>query len=388
MARYRVLFGLWLAIWLVLWALGKNAMPLCVLLGSLVAAIAELACTALAAKHLRLSLSAPLSVQKGEEVSVCVQVENTGLFSLATLSVQVCCRNLLTDERSCRALRISAPGRQRQSEVVTFAGLRCGKLELTLPELRVYDLFGLYGRRVAENVRTFSLVLPKLYPVQLQTGERTIPDFDSDEYSMRHPGDDPSETFALREYVPGDRVRSIHWKLTEKTGDVIVRQLGLPVDHSILLLLDNSAPEACTPADKESLGELTASVSAALCAAGLTHHIAWYDRNQDAVSSVPVEGEDTLTPALAELLAARIVPDEHGFGAFCSVRRLLGLCPCGAFDPASGAGAHPRRGERTLVHRGTLRRGGKQRGGGLPCALSLLPSACVHICLRFCWRRR
>lgn len=311
MARYRVLFGLWLAIWLVLWALGKNAMPLCVLLGSLVAAIAELACTALAAKHLRLSLSAPLSVQKGEEVSVCVQVENTGLFSLATLSVQVCCRNLLTDERSCRSLRISAPGRQRQSEVVTFAGLRCGKLELTLPELRVYDLFGLYGRRVAENVRTFSLVLPELYPVQLQTGERTTPDFDSDEYSMRHPGDDPSETFALREYVPGDRVRSIHWKLTEKTGDVIVRQLSLPVDHSILLLLDNSAPEACTPADKESLGELTASVSAALCAAGLTHHIAWYDRNQDAVSSVPVEGEDTLTPALAELLAARIVPDEQ-----------------------------------------------------------------------------
>ena len=90
MARYRVLFGLWLAIWLVLWALGKNAMPLCVLLGSLVAAIAELACTALAAKHLRLSLSAPLSVQKGEEVSVCVQVETTGLFSLATLPAQAC----------------------------------------------------------------------------------------------------------------------------------------------------------------------------------------------------------------------------------------------------------------------------------------------------------
>lgn len=63
--------------------------------------------------------------------------------------------------------------------------------------------------------------------MQLSFSDRSSVELDSDEYSMRHPGDDPSETFALREYVPGDRVRSIHWKLTEKTGEVIVRQLGL-----------------------------------------------------------------------------------------------------------------------------------------------------------------
>lgn len=305
------MFGLWLAFWLVLWALGQSAMPLCVLLGSIMAAGVEIVCTALSTKRLRIALHVPISGRKGEEMCVRVQVENHGFFSLAAISVQVCCRNLLTDECSRQNLRISAPGCQRQSAAVTFAGLRCGKLELTLTGLRVYDLFGLYGRRLETDTRAFSLVLPELYPVQLQTGECTAPDLDSDEYSMRRPGEDPSETFALREYIPGDRVRSIHWKLTEKTGEVIVRQLGLPVDHSILLLLDNSAPEKCTPEDRESLGEVTASVSAALCAEGLAHHIAWYDRDQNAAASIPVEGEDALTPALAELLAARIMPDEQ-----------------------------------------------------------------------------
>ncbi len=112
-----------------------------------------------------------------------------------------------------------------------------------------------------------------MYPVQLSFSDRSSVELDSDEYSMHHPGDDPSETFALREYVPGDRVRSIHWKLTEKTGEVIVRQLGLPVNNSILLLMDNSVSAPCAPEDCEALGELTASVSAALCSAGFAHQM-------------------------------------------------------------------------------------------------------------------
>ena len=105
-------------------------------------------------------------------------------------------------------------------------------------------------------------------------------------------------------------MRSIHWKLTEKTGEVIVRQLGLPVNHSILLLMDNSVSAPCAPEDCEALGELTASVSAALCSAGFAHQIAWFDREEDCIATAQAESADTLTQALAELLAAQIVPDE------------------------------------------------------------------------------
>ena len=56
---------------------------------------------------------------------------------------------------------------------------------------------------------------------------------------MTRPGDDPSEPFGLREYQADDRL-SIHWKLSEKTDALMVRQLGLPVDDTLLLVLDNS----------------------------------------------------------------------------------------------------------------------------------------------------
>ncbi len=65
---------------------------------------------------------------------------------------------------------------------------------------------------------------------------------DSDEYSMRKAGYDPSETFAIREYQPGDRIRQIHWKLTEKFDSLMVRDYGLPIQNTVLLLLETGSP--------------------------------------------------------------------------------------------------------------------------------------------------
>ena len=310
MVGHRIAYGLWLLGWLLVWALSKSAMPGCILAGSLGAAALEIALTALADRYLRVSLCAQLSAQKGETVEALLTVENGSVLTCAAVCLRVGCRNLLTGEQGERRLRFSVAGKQKRSAAAAFSVQRCGKLEFSLRDLRVYDLFGLYGRKISCDARAYSLVLPELYPVQLSFSDRSSVELDSDEYSMHHPGDDPSETFALREYVPGDRVRSIHWKLTEKTGEVIVRQLGLPVNHSILLLMDNSVSAPCAPEDCEALGELTASVSAALCSAGFAHQIAWFDREEDCIATAQAESDDTLTQALAELLAAQIVPDE------------------------------------------------------------------------------
>ena len=82
------------------------------------------------------------------------------------------------------------------------------------------------------------------------------------------------------------------------------------VNHSIWVLRDTRAGAPCAPDDCEALAELTASVSAALCSAGFAHRIAWFDRTQGCIAAVEADSDDTLTQALAELLAAQIAPDE------------------------------------------------------------------------------
>ena len=249
MAKNRIIFALWLLLWLAAWAQGKGNMAACILIGTVVCAVMEIIFAFMLRKRLTAELSAGISCRKGEALPVTVTVRNSGIFSCLRVQAVVHCRDLLTGEETRSTARFPVSGKSEAQAVCDFRPPRCGKLALTLSELRVFDLFGLVGAKKPVELSAPSLVLPDIWPVELSVSERQSPDMDSDEYSMYHPGDDPSETFALREYLSGDRIKNIHWKLSEKTDHLMVRQLGLPVNNSILLVLDNSADTAPSAAN-------------------------------------------------------------------------------------------------------------------------------------------
>lgn len=49
-------------------------------------------------------------------------------------------------------------------------------------------------------------------------------DMESFRYSGSRPGDDPGETYDIREYRSGDSIRQIHWKLSGKLDDIMIRE--------------------------------------------------------------------------------------------------------------------------------------------------------------------
>ena len=311
MVKNRIIFALWLLLWLATWAQGKGNMAACILIGTVVCAVMEIIIAFMLRKKLTAELSAGISCRKGEELLVTVTVRNSGIFSCLRVQAVVRCRDLLTGEETRATALFPVSGKSEAQAVCDFRPPRCGKLALTLSELRVFDLFGLVGAKKTVALSAPSLVLPDIWPVELSVSERQSPDMDSDEYSMYHPGDDPSETFALREYLSGDRIKNIHWKLSEKTDHLMVRQLGLPVNNSILLVLDNSAGTAPSAAEREALGEAVVSVSAALCEAGLPHQAAWLDRETMEPQLCAIGSMEELTQALSGLLSAETEPDEQ-----------------------------------------------------------------------------
>ena len=309
MAKNRIIFTLWLLLWLAAWARGMGNMAACILIGTVACAVMEIVIAFALRKKLTAELSAGISCRKGEELPVTVTVRNSSVFSCLRVQAVVRCRDLLTGEETRSTALFPVSGKSEAQAVCDFRPRRCGKLALTLSELRVFDLFGLVGAKKTVALSAPSLVLPDIWPVELSVSERQSSDMDSDEYSMYHPGDDSSETFALREYLSGDRIKSIHWKLSEKTDHLMVRQLGLPVNNSILLVLDNTADTAPSPEEREALGEAAVSVSAALCEAGLPHQAAWLDRETMEPRLCAIGDTEELTQALSGLLSAETEPD-------------------------------------------------------------------------------
>lgn len=81
--------------------------------------------------------------------------------------------------------------------------------------------------------------MPLFELMSLEITKRTR-DFqtDSEIYSGERRGDDPSELYQVRPYRAMDSVRDIHWKLTAKENQLMVKEHGFPLGCVILIWID------------------------------------------------------------------------------------------------------------------------------------------------------
>lgn len=110
----------------------------------------------------------------------------------------------------------------------------CGGLTVTLDGLRVYDYLGLFSFRLRCRERRTLLIRPRPVPMKLNADlERIVP-----RAWKPKPGGGFGENHELRLYRPGDSLNQIHWKLTAKTGSLMIRQAMEPQEGLILLTMN------------------------------------------------------------------------------------------------------------------------------------------------------
>lgn len=110
----------------------------------------------------------------------------------------------------------------------------CGGLTVVPEKVRVYDYLGLIGIRVRKTETKTILVLPR--PVEIPS----LPELDR--FMARSwrpkPGGGFSENHELRLYRPGDNLNQVHWKLTAKTGKLILREPMQPNRGLVLVTMN------------------------------------------------------------------------------------------------------------------------------------------------------
>lgn len=96
-------------------------------------------------------------------------------------------------------------------------------------------------------------------------------------YSGSRPGDDPGETYDIREYRSGDSIRQIHWKLSGKLDDIMIREKSFPVDDTVLILAEAFQADR-DPQRAETVAEVFSAVLQSFmekkisCQAGVYDH--------------------------------------------------------------------------------------------------------------------
>ena len=145
--------------------------------------------------------------------------------------------NLMFDQTEYRSYELCLDGKSEDYEVMLDL-MRCGEIRISCEGVWVTDMLRLY-RIPAENFGDLSVTIyPQKINVKAELSGTTIGAPKSEGMMQNRKGNDPSEMFDVRDYVPGDDIRSIHWKLSSKVDNLILREASEPSYYNIVMLPD------------------------------------------------------------------------------------------------------------------------------------------------------
>lgn len=104
-----------------------------------------------------------------------------------------------------------------------------GSYHITVHKGRVYDYLGLFSLPIPDPGSKCLRILPKPIAVTDLPG---LP-----QLQIRRSTPSSPELYELRPFRPGDRLNQIHWKLSAKTGQLILREPTDPITPQILLTM-------------------------------------------------------------------------------------------------------------------------------------------------------
>ena len=123
----------------------------------------------------------------------------------------------------------------------------------------------------------------------------------ADDGASNRRGEDRSEVYQLREYRPGDDIRQIHWKLSSKLDELILKEASQPESRSHLVFWDKRT--GGTPQQMDALAEVVSSAGMALLQSGVPYTLCWTDR--DDLQAQDISEENQLLQAIPALVKTK-----------------------------------------------------------------------------------
>lgn len=263
--------------------------------------------------RLRVTIGIPIAVADiGGKVSVQITVQNKSRIPCTKIRYRISSGNQLLG-RLRRGWLFGAPvyfGKSIYQD--EFYPEHAGNYVFELEKIRVYDLTGLFfidkkinhktkGTKAASRRQGGSYcsvqVLPRLHSTAVRMSER-IRNFygDADVYDDFQSGNDKSEVFDVREFREGDRMQSIHWKLSAKSEELLVREDSQPLACPLVFFLDNQSlgrKRNKSVQCMEAYLSVAASLVFSLMDVSCPHYVSWYSEGRRDIVRIRVDDEES-----------------------------------------------------------------------------------------------
>lgn len=174
-------------------------------------------------------------VTRNEPGVISVTVRNKSIVPIANYMFKLEISNSYSDKPQVRYINLSVPALGKRTAEISFKPVLCGRISLTACDAYVRDMFSFFEKDKKDSAKFMFSVMPRRIGT---VSGKYLSENVSDESSKPKKDSAGTEVVDIREYAPGDSLKTIHWKLSAKKDDLFVREKGDTVLDRPLLLFE------------------------------------------------------------------------------------------------------------------------------------------------------
>ena len=255
---------------------------------------------------------------RSAKLPIMVTVSNSSGLPCPNLMIEIEYCNLLDGKKSIMKINTPVFPHETQQMTLTVSGVHCGTVNFRLKRCIISDMLKLFTLKTgtnstvnAKNSCTLT-ILPEHIPLENNIANYSDMGLETDEYSKTQKGDDPSEIFDIRDYIDGDKLNRIHWKLSAKQDKTMVKDYSLPITNSIVLMLEMVRTKNTGDAlvQYDTLIETVASISDYLLENAVPHRLVFFDKANEKMNELNITDDDSHNMMISMLLRTQLY-DEH-----------------------------------------------------------------------------
>jgi hypothetical protein len=222
-----------------------------------------------------------VSLEPGEiaDDGICFKtvISNKTLMPLAEIELPVECVNMRTGQKDSVVVNGSAASRKDKVIYLDIDFYHYGRYEISAESASIMDPLRIWRKTVKLGQTAGMTVLPDIFDMRLSVTHSSAAILATDQYSRLGKGIEPGEVRSIREYAPGDPIKNIHWKLSEKTDKLLVKELELPETGEILAVLDTYYDEDISPETLDAIASVFMSMLQAFVDNDIEFSVGWTD---------------------------------------------------------------------------------------------------------------
>ena len=291
----KLLYLLILAVLAVFYAMYYDMLSFLLLVTAAVFPLLELLLLAVSAALMKAEIvETSLFSRRNIPCEMELAIDSRSFLPFCSAEAELICVNGFDGRESRIKVDFHIMPRAKQRVGFSVTSAHSGPVSVRLKRIRIFDtlrLFSVTKRAPDDSISLF--VFPEVYEINPPMEAEFEVSGDSEAYIARSKGDDPSEIYELRDYQQGDRQNRIHWKLSSKQENYIVKELSENKRSSVLVLIELLVRGSDITDRMDRALDACASAEAFLKNSGVPHDMGAFCTSDDTFFVQPVTNEES-----------------------------------------------------------------------------------------------